>query len=86
MVETVTIPRETYRILHENRRYFRRFNTHGIELVITIRQPEADINPLSWLDIVFSDLHTYFTRSFADDDYVGVTFTSDTLMQGPVSQ
>jgi len=37
---------ETFDISRENRRYFSRFDTHGCEITITVRQPPTDQNPL----------------------------------------
>jgi len=75
---------ETFDILRENRRYFPRFDTHGCEITITVRQPPTDQNPLMWLDKVFAEVHAYLTNSCNSDDYIGVTFTADALARGPV--
>lgn len=74
----------TFNISQENRRYFPRFDTHGREITITVRQPPEGLNPLMWLNRVFAEVHAYLTNSSNPNDYIGVTFTADTLALGPV--
>ncbi|XP_036150650.1 uncharacterized protein LOC118648443, partial [Monomorium pharaonis] len=74
----------SFNILRENRRYFQRFDTHGHEITFVVRQPPEGFNPLRWLDKVFAEVHVYLTNSSNPDDYIGVTFTADTLTHGPV--
>ncbi|XP_036146748.1 uncharacterized protein LOC118646908, partial [Monomorium pharaonis] len=74
----------SFNILRENRHYFQRFDTHGHEITFVVRQPPEGFNPLRWLDKVFAEVHAYLTNSSNPDDYIGVTFTADTLAHGPV--
>ncbi|XP_011706154.1 PREDICTED: uncharacterized protein LOC105461350 [Wasmannia auropunctata] len=75
---------KTFDISRENRRYFPRFDAHGREITIAVRQPTEDLNPLIWLDEVFAEIHAYLTGSCNPDDYIGVTFTADAFAHGPV--
>lgn len=75
---------KTFDIARESRRYFSRFDAHGREITITVRQPPEDLNPLTWLDKVFAEVHAYLTNSCNSNDYIGVTFTADALARGPV--
>ncbi|XP_043268101.1 uncharacterized protein [Venturia canescens] len=69
-------------LLADSRRYFKRFKVRGKEIIARIVPPPPGCNVLHWLEGAFRDLLTFITGSCNGEDFVGMSFSSDSLPQG----
>lgn len=70
-------------IINDSRCYFRRFKVYGRETTLRIRSPPPRYNVLHWVEGAFRDLLTLFTSTCSGSDYIGMSFSTDSLPQGP---
>lgn len=53
-----------------NKKYFRRFQTYGRNIVVNLKKPDDNSSLKSWLNKTMTKLCDEFTRDYNIDDYI----------------
>ena len=75
------------KILDVNKKYFKYFKIYGTELTLILNNDlvQNHRNQLVWLEKCFDQLVNYLTSKFNQDDFIGLTFSSENFERGWVS-